>query len=69
MGLQDPSACVLRNLVSGNFSGHAKRLVFNFGGGGQATRTPTPEAWAGRGMSNTPPPQRLSETSTCRSQS
>lgn len=33
VGLQDPSACVLRNLVSGNFSGHAKRLVFNFRGG------------------------------------
>lgn len=25
-----PSACVLRNLVSGNFSGHTKRLVLNF---------------------------------------
>lgn len=25
-----PSACVLRELVSGNFCGHTKRLVLNF---------------------------------------
>lgn len=34
-----------------------KEACVQLWGGGQATRTPTPEAWAGRGISNTPPPK------------